>query len=65
LIDAAILFFLKHLLHFLGNSTLVMNPDQRVLCILAKSFYKDLDKIGRVSYIIEEDRGKLIISNRR
>jgi hypothetical protein len=42
-----------------------MNSDQRVDCILTKSLYKDLDKIGRVSYINEEDGGKLIISNRR
>jgi 4-amino-4-deoxy-L-arabinose transferase-like glycosyltransferase len=42
-----------------------LGSDQRVFCIVNKSLYKDLDKIRRISYIIDEDGGKLIISNRR
>jgi hypothetical protein len=47
-----------------GNSTVVMNSDKRVLFILTQSLYKDLDKIGRISYIIDEDGRELISSNR-
>jgi hypothetical protein len=42
-----------------------LNSDQRVFCIVNKSLYHDLDKVKKMSYIIDEDGGKLIISNRR
>jgi 4-amino-4-deoxy-L-arabinose transferase-like glycosyltransferase len=41
-----------------------LRQDQRVFCIVNKSLYKDLDKARGISYIIEEEGGKLIISNR-
>ncbi len=42
-----------------------LSQDKRVFCIVNKSVYMDLDKVKNMSYIIGEDGGKLIISNRK
>ena len=42
-----------------------LSSDKRVFCIVNKSLYKDLDKVRGISYIIEEEGGKVIISNRK
>jgi hypothetical protein len=66
--------FLKGCFVFFPHNTLILRTpreafdylrqDQRVFCIVNKSLYKDLDKVRGISYIIEEEGGKLIISNR-
>ena len=47
----------SEVIHFLSS-------DKRVFCIVNRSLYKDSDKIKEISHIIEEEGGKLIISNR-
>ena len=42
-----------------------LSQDKRVFCIVNKSLYTDLDKVKKISYIIDEEGGKLIISNRK
>ena len=42
-----------------------LSQDKRVFCIVNKGLYTDLDKVKKVSYIIDEQGGKLIISNRK
>jgi 4-amino-4-deoxy-L-arabinose transferase-like glycosyltransferase len=48
----------REMIHFLMS-------DKRVFCIVDKTLYKDLDELKKISYIIEESGGKLIISNQR
>ena len=48
----------KEVIHFLSSG-------KRVFCIVNKSLYNDLEKVREMSYIVEEDGGKLIISNQR
>jgi 4-amino-4-deoxy-L-arabinose transferase-like glycosyltransferase len=42
-----------------------LSQDKKVFCIVNRSLYRDLDKVKKMSYIIGEEGGKLIISNRR
>jgi len=42
-----------------------LSQDKRVFCIVNKGLYADLDKVKKISYIIDEQGGKLIISNRK
>ena len=42
-----------------------LSSDKKVYCIVNKSLYNDLDKVRRMSYIIDEEGGNLIISNRK
>ena len=42
-----------------------LSQDKRVFCIVNKSLYMGLDNVKKMSYIIGEDGGKLIISNRK
>jgi 4-amino-4-deoxy-L-arabinose transferase-like glycosyltransferase len=42
-----------------------LSSDKRVFCIVNRSLYKDSDKIKELSHIIEEEGGKLMISNRK
>ena len=48
----------KETIDFLGS-------DQKVYCVVNKSLYNDLDIVRKMSYIIDEEGGKLIISNRK
>jgi hypothetical protein len=47
-----------------GEAFDFLRQDQRVYCIVNKRLYKDLDRVREISHIIEEEGGKLIISNR-
>jgi 4-amino-4-deoxy-L-arabinose transferase-like glycosyltransferase len=48
-----------------NETTDFLSQDKRVFCIVNKNLYRDLDKVKKMSYIIGEDGGKLIISNRK
>jgi len=42
-----------------------LGSEKRVFCIVEKRLYEQLDEVRKRSYVIEEDGGKLIISNQK